>query len=115
MRMEHVHRSYIPTQRTLSLALIVLSALPWSLSLGVFGLWLIFGEHDGGLGEPAVRMSSGIAALCAGQIVFLLCIADRVFPRTHRVISRTLEGGLGAIFLGSVVVCAIASVMSWGG
>ena len=101
------------SRRWVSLALVMATALPWSLSLGVMGLWLIAEPHAGMLARPVIGLSAGIAALCGAQIVFLMCIADRVFPRTHRLISRTLEGMLATIFLGSAGVLVGASAIEW--
>jgi len=100
--------------RWLSLSLVIASALPWSLSLGVMGVWLIAEDHGGVLGHRSISLSAGIALLCSAQIVFLLCIADRVFGRAHRIVSRTIEGGLSAIFLGSIIVLAWSSVLEFG-
>jgi hypothetical protein len=100
--------------RWMSLTLVTATALPWSLSLGVMGVWLIAQDHQGILAGRWVSVSAGIASLCAAQIVFLICIADRLFPQTNRVLSRAVEGGLGAIFLGSAGVLAIASIAGWG-
>ncbi len=102
------------SRRWMSLALVMASALPWSLSLGVLGVWLIAEPHAGVLGHRVLATSAGAAALCGAQIVFLMCIADRVFPRAHRVISRTIQSMLGVIFLGSTGVLAVVSVMQWG-
>src|SRR5690606_4343824 len=103
----------IISARWLSVALIVLTALPWSLALGVLGVWLIARFDEGLIGGSMTSLSSGIAAICASQIVFLMCIADRVFPRAHWMISRTLEGGLGLIFVVSACVLAVSAVMGW--
>ena len=103
----------IISARWLSVALIVVTALPWSLALGVLGVWLIDQHAEGLIAGPTASLSSGIAAICASQIVFLMCIADRVFPRTHKSISRTLEGGLGLIFIVSACVLAVSAVMGW--
>lgn len=85
------------------------------MSLGVMGLWLIDEAHNGMLGSWWVSMSAGIVALAGAQIVFLICIADRIFPRTHQTLSRTIEGGLGAIFLGAGGVLAVSSILGWVG
>jgi len=96
------------------MALVIATSLPWSLSLGVMGLWMMDQPQRGMFGNPLISMSAGIASLCGAQIVFLLCIADRIFPRTPRVIARTLEGGLGVIFLGAVGVLAAGAIVFWG-
>jgi len=103
----------VQSRRWVSLTLVMVTALPWSLSLGVMGLWLIAEPHTGTLARPGIGGSAGVAALCGAQIVFLMCIADRVFPRAHRLISRTLEGILAMIFLGSAGVLAGAWAIEW--
>lgn len=99
--------------RWLSVSLIVLTALPWSLALGVTGVWLIARFDQGLIGGAMTTLSSGVAALSASQIVFLMCIADRLFPQAHKALSRTVEGGLGLIFLISVCVLALSAMMGW--
>ncbi|MBL4697617.1 MAG: hypothetical protein JKX70_02165 [Phycisphaerales bacterium] len=101
-------------QRWLSMSLVIATALPWSISLGVIGLWLIGGHNQGVFESKVVSISGGIAALCGAQVIFLVCIADRVFPKAHTYLSRVLEGGLGVIFLGSSCVLAGASIIEWG-
>lgn len=103
------------TKRWMSMTLVILSALPWGLSLGVMGVWLIAHEHHGILSSRSLSLSAGIAALCAGQLVFLMCIADRVFPRAHRVLSRGIESVLAAIFLSASGVLAVSAVLGWSG
>jgi hypothetical protein len=104
----------MPASSVLSLALVYLTASAWSISLGVLGLWLIVEDHQGVLADRWLSLSAGMAALSGAQIVFLLCIADRVFPRANKIVSGTLEGGLGAIFLGSVVVLALSAIVEVG-
>lgn len=79
------------------------------------GLWLIGQDHEGILSAKPIAISAGVAALTAGQLVFLMCIADRVFPRAHQTISRGIEGSLAAIFLGSSSVLAITALLGWSG
>jgi hypothetical protein len=93
--------------------LVIATALPWSLALGVMGLWLIGEDHQGLLGARAVSLSAGVAVLCGAQIVFLCCIADRLFPQTPGALARRIEGGLGAIFFASSIVLAVSSVGVW--
>jgi len=79
------------------------------------GLWLIRQEHEGVLSSKPIAISAGVAALAAGQLVFLMCIADRVFPRAHQMISRGIEAALAAIFLGSSSVLAVSALLGWSG
>ncbi len=100
------------SSRWLSLVALMGAGLVWSVSLGVMGLWMIYEDHQGALSSGMVSVSAGVAALCAGQIVFLMCIADRLFPNAHRFLVRGLEGVLGAIFFVSILVLAVGSIMS---
>jgi len=107
----------IDAHRVLSVALVMLTALPWSLALGVLGLWMIAEPQavfvGGGRAMTTVSISAGIAAICAAQVIFLLCIADRVFPGANQRMVRVIEGGLGVIFLCSAGVLAVASFIGW--
>ncbi len=98
-------------QRWMSLGLVIAMALPWSVSLGVLGLWILLGEHTMGmLSKPMVSGSAGICALAAGQLVFLMCIADRVFLRVPAALARSVELGLGAILFVGTVVLSVAAI-----
>lgn len=103
--------------RIVSMSMIAVLAMGWSLALGVLGLWLLFGDQSGTLAgtlagsiswtkasSESVRINGGIVALIGSQIVFLLCIADRVYPRAHPMMTRTIEMALGAIFFVSACV-----------
>jgi hypothetical protein len=58
----------------------------------------------------SVSIPAGVSALAAGQLVFLMCIADRVFVRVPPAFSRTIETGLGAILLLGTVVLTVVAV-----
>ena len=99
--------------RFVSMSMIAVLALGWSLALGVLGLWLLFGGQSGDqsgaiswarASSASVRISGGFVALIGSQIVFLLCIADRVYPRAHPRMTRTIEMALGTIFFISACV-----------
>ena len=90
--------------------MVVAAALPWSVSLGILGLWLVLTQHTSGiLASPSVAVPAGICALAAGQLVFLMCIADRVFPKAPAAMVRTVESGLGAILLGGTIVLSVVA------
>lgn len=97
-------------RRWVSLSLVTLFALPWSMALGVLGMWLLGTDHRGVLADPWMGVSAGVAALCAAQLVFLLCVADRVFPAAHALLTTTLESALATTFLLSASVLAIATL-----
>jgi len=81
--------------------------------MGVFGLWLIFEPHAGVLSSASVRVSGGLAVVFGAQVVFLMCIADRVFSRAHLKLTRSIEGLLGAIFFVCSCVLAVSAIVDW--
>ena len=100
-------------QRVLSLSVIVVTGLCWSVAMGVFGFWLIFEPQAVVLSSMGIRYGGGLAVLCGAQVVFLMCIADRVFSRAHLKLTRTIEVVLGAIFFVCSCVLAVSAVLDW--
>ena len=98
-------------RRWLSISLVALCAVPWALTLGVLGIWLLGGGGAGALAEPWIAISAGLAALCAGQLVLLLCVGDRLFPRAHAAVADGLRALLAVTFLGSAGVLAVAALV----
>jgi hypothetical protein len=92
------------------MTLVIVAALPWAISLGVLGLWILLSEHEtGALSSSRFSIAAGVSALAAAQLVFLMCIADRVFPKVPKRLARSVETGLGAILVsGTVVLSAVA-------
>jgi hypothetical protein len=94
--------------RPVSLMLLLASALPWATGWTLVGFWLLAagGEAPSMLGvrvdlPPLVRWSAGLTALCAGQLIFLCFIADRVYPWAHQRMVAAVEVTLClSMFLG---------------
>mgnify|MGYP006421455487 CR=1 FL=1 len=81
----------------------------WALAMGVLGVWLLAPpEGSGVIGAitPAARIGLGATLLSGGQLVFLILVADRAFPRTPIPFVRTVEGGLACLGAGACVVSA---------
>ncbi len=91
-------------RRMMSLGVLSLVTVPWALAMSVLGLWLISPEGSavlpGVLAEPAVSGFSGVSALACGQLVFMVCVCDRVFPRASRRLVILIEGLTGLVFVG---------------
>lgn len=101
-------------ERRVTLVLLVVAASPWALTLTVGGLWLVVNGLPGaeGAGKLAVR-SAGLAALAGGQIVFLCCVADRVFPRASRRIRSWVELVMcGALLTSVLAMCGALVVLA---
>ncbi len=97
--------------RWMSLTIVFASAGLWSIALGVLGAWLIAEPHTGILSHDSVSISAGLGCLCAAQLVFLECVADRAFPRTHRGIRIGIKGANALTLGGSVCVLLLAVVI----
>jgi len=81
----------------------MLGAAAWGLALGVIGLWVIVDpDLPGFLGRLSVfeRRLIGTGMLAGGQLVFLVCVAERIFVSVPRRLSLAAHGilfGIGAI------------------
>ena len=70
--------------RSVSLAVLVLIATAWATLMIEFGLWLAV-QGPQVLAVPRiVRLPAGIAAISGGLVVFMIMVADRVFPIVGR-------------------------------
>lgn len=72
--------------RTLSLSLVSLLGTAWAVTLAVVGLRLVL---DGPPREPLAMpghaaLAAGLTALAMGQFVFMVLVADRLFPDVGR-------------------------------
>lgn len=85
--------------RNTSLGMLVALGLPWAACWVIGGLWLVF---DLSRAIPAARwvvVIAGIGAIAAGQLVFLVTVADKLLPRVGRRIEVwAVELGLFAVF-----------------
>ena len=80
------------TLASLRRATLTACGLAWALALGVAGLWTLAG--GAAVAERAV-VPLGIAAVAAGQLVFLAIVADRVWRSGSRPIGLWLQAVLG--------------------
>jgi hypothetical protein len=75
----------------------------WSIALGVLALWFAL-DPSSPLVSPIARAAAAITLLCAAQLLFLVCVAERIFLRAPRPLVRrarvslavTLTVALGA-------------------
>lgn len=102
----------MPRERLPLLLIVPISAL-WSIAMGVLGLWLIFEPHAGLLGHPAVSISAGLGALSAAQLIFIECVCERLFPRTHPHAALALRGS-NAVILGGAMCVLLAATLGVG-
>jgi hypothetical protein len=77
--------------RRLSLTLLILLASPWAALLTLAGLWLLLGASDHPALGPWPRAVGGVTAACAGLLIFMCLVADRLFPRASRPMVASIE------------------------
>jgi len=70
--------------RSMSLPCLALLASGWAGALVVWGLWLLGGGGGARSALGSARVVGGVAAIAAGQFVFMVLVADRVFPGMGR-------------------------------
>lgn len=87
----------------------MLGASVWGLSLAVIGLWVLAEPMlPGMLGRFTAleRVLVGIGMMAGGQLIFLMFVAERLFPRVPQRLSAWAQWGM--FVMG--VVCFIAFV-----
>jgi uncharacterized membrane protein len=105
----------VPTRRWVSLGLVLLAAVPWSMALTVVGLWAAFSRPSRGLlSDPVTALAVGCSAVACGQLVFMVCVSDRVFPRATRRITVPAEAAMAIVFIAGLMV-GCGSVLIRGG
>ena len=94
-------------RRWMSMTLVIATALPWSLALGILGLWVLLNQHTPGmLADRSIAVPVGVSSLAGAQLVFLICIADRVFPGVPAKLNRVVESLFVAILaVMTIVLC----------
>lgn len=80
--------------------------------MGGLGLWLIFGMHKGVLASQWVSVSSGLIALCAAQLIFMMCVADRMFPMPHHWVRVSIQSGNSLILVVSTIVLIPSAILA---
>ncbi|MEM9372369.1 MAG: hypothetical protein AAGA55_01880 [Planctomycetota bacterium] len=97
----------MPTRRLMSLGVLSAVTVPWALAMSVLGLWLIAPgsavRAPGILGDARVAGALGCSAFACGQVVFMVCVCDRVFPRASRRLTALCEGSAGVVFAGALI------------
>lgn len=103
-------------RRRLTLALSVAIAAPWSLSLSVAGLWLLTTRSIPWPSGVAITAFAGVTLLAAGQLVFLVFVADRLFPSAGKRVGPWLEAPISlVVIVGSLGLLALLVARLWMG
>jgi hypothetical protein len=79
--------------RALSLTVLALVATTWAVAMVVSGLWLLGGGGASLPMPPSVRRMWALLLIACGQYVFVVVVANRLFPAvgSRPVIWYTLE------------------------
>lgn len=97
----------MPGRRWLSLGLLLAAVTPWSAALTVVGLWSVFSPPASGvMSVSLVAGGVGCAALAGGQLVFLVCVAGRAFPRADRRLTVPAESLLVLLMAGGLLAAS---------
>ncbi|GAB4383073.1 MAG: hypothetical protein Kow0022_01980 [Phycisphaerales bacterium] len=90
--------------RIAQLAFIILLAA-WSILLVLWGLWSVLVGSVRWPGFSAELTTAGVASIAAGHVVFLACVADRIFPRANRSVVLWMEILSCAVFFIAFFAC----------
>jgi hypothetical protein len=88
--------------------LVPLGAAAWSLGLVVCGMWAIL---DAATQWPIFfvpLVAGGVCLLAGGHVVFLACVADRLFPNARLAVVEWLEIASCLMFMVGLSVCLAA-------
>jgi hypothetical protein len=104
----HPHAAHATPRPAALFRAFVFSA--WALALSLVGLWLLGSPRDELPAMSPVFLSAGLAALAAGQILFMTMVADRSFPRAFPRLVAALELLALAVFLAGTAAFAWLSL-----
>jgi hypothetical protein len=105
----------VPTRRIMSLGVVLLVTVPWALAMSVLGLWVMFAGGEDAMGgvfaDRRVAIGVGASALACGQLVFMVCVCDRVFPRASRRVVMVGEASAGCVFLAALLGVGVLALV----
>lgn len=94
---------------TLTRALMMALVSIWSIALGVLALWFAF-DPSSPIQSPLTRIAITLAILSAAQLLFLVCVAERLFTQTPRHLITRVRTVL-ALTLTIALLGAIVSIV----
>lgn len=96
--------------RGVSLAIVVAVALPWALGLSLVGLWLLTSGREVWPRAGVAAGFAGMTLVAAGQLVFLVFVADRLYPTAARRVAPWVEVPLSLLVMVGCVLMVAAGV-----
>lgn len=94
------------------LACVILLAA-WSILLVLWGLWSVLVGAARWPGFSAELTTAGVASIAAGHVVFLACVAERIFPRANRNVVLWMEMLSCAVFFIAFFACLRVLLGDW--
>ena len=94
-----------------------LGAISWALSLGVIGLWILIGSGLPGFLDRLSafeRIGTGIGMLCGGQLIFLMLVARRLFPRVPNKLASSVHWALLLVGVSCLIFVLVAQLKGGG-
>ena len=95
----------------------IIGGAVWAIALSVLGLWIGVGTAlPGFLSDLSTlqRAAIGIGMLSGGQLIFLMCVAHRFFPKTPIRLVAGSYWGLGLIGFGCLLMVTIPFMIGGG-
>lgn len=93
--------------RRASLTLRFIAATAWAAVMVLSGLWVIFSvPTQVPILKPSWCVASGLAVAAGGQFVFMILVADRLFPSADRRLVGLVEAACFLAFVGGVGLTA---------
>ncbi len=78
----------------------IVGGFAWGLALGVIGLWVLVEPVLPGFLNRLTRVERagfGLGLLAGGQLIFLMFVAERFFPRAPRRLLAGTQWGLAGV------------------
>lgn len=97
--------------RTLSLAARLAASSAWASTLVLPGLWLLIDGPQTISIPLSIRVPAGLSAVAAGLLIFMVGVADRLFPAVHRgELTWRIELATLAVFLLAILLALILTL-----
>lgn len=95
----------------MSFALLLALGAAWAGMLVVIGLLVATGAAPGWITAGGLARRTGVTAVLAGEFVFLVVVADHLFPNTVRRVTGAVEALVG-VAMAIAMVTVIEALFS---
>ena len=99
----------MPVPRSISLATLIIAVTAWASSLVLLGLWLTIDGMQNVAVPLNIRIPAGLSAIAAGMLVFMVGVADSLFPGVRRGnLTWRVELGTIVLLIGTLLALSLA-------